>query len=1218
MAFNANLTYTGDCTGTNSGALNVSITGNFPLYIQWFSPVSFAGVYDGFINFSGKPTNYTITNLAADNYNFIITEPGGTNSFQGAFSITTGTTGTIVNVQNTTCNFNNGGLLVQSLNFGFNPITYSLYDTVFGFIKSGSTTDQFFQFTDLPAGTYYVSLDDGTGCIGQTESVVVAESSLVDFGYYVVNDSQCLTNSGKIYITGVTGVSPFTYLWSNGATTSYITGVTSGSYNVTVTDSKLCAVNKGIVVGSVPAIGLGSIVTVPPSCNSNNAEVTITVTGGTAPFYYSLSTGENRISFNSTETFYNISPGTLTFSVTDAALCSFQTSTEVKIPNAVTVGAINITNPNCTVPTGQIQVLLFGSSGPYFYSLTGQGSTQNIVTLSDSYTFVDLSEGNYQLYISGGSCSYNYDLVLSAETLFQISTSTTGTTCSGTDGRVQVEVSSAATGPFFYQIVGQNSIFSPETGFTFSNLAFGNYQINVTDTFLNCTVSKSFSIDGSNATSLFITKTDAIGGGLGSASVNITNGDAPFSVLWSNSQTGLTITGLTVGTYTVQVTDEGGCTTSASTQIIGDRIVISGGTFEVCNSVFTNNGEILKRSAEQMVVEGFYDLTSGETGCILNSATFIAEVTLNGVLVQDSFFVGYDLGDYPADNLWAQTVQNIIESFGEVSSCVVDIIGNTFNVTIRCTDGDTPTSLVIDLRIVYDISCVECFTITKTPTPTPSITPTLTPTISLTPTVTASVTKTPTLTPTITPTQTRSSFFTATGSTFENACNASYGVTIYGWNSTFDENTEFYDALTGPVTTDMTAFYKYNGIVIELNSTGGTVGAYSLCPSLTPTPSVTLSPTPTITPTISLTPTITPTNTPSTSLTPTITPTITPSITPTISLTPSITPSKSVTPTNTPTLTVTPTNTIAFYSYFLGTGATATDACNEYWSGGTYFYGQVSGGPGPNIGEILYTTPTEPPTGIAPNGYYSNGVAWYYISGGTGMIVSDDPNGCVGLITPTPTVTPTISLTPTITPTVTTSITPTQSQTPTSTQTPTISVTPSITPTISVTPTITPTISVTPTITPTISVTPTITPTETPTETPTQTPTETPTQTPTETPTETPTQTPTETPTQTPTQTLTPTQTPSQTPTLTPTITPTATPSIISTEWIDCCNPGPNVFFNVTSDVFQSLTSGKTYVINGYCYEFVQQVIQSNYTFGSIPSLTYYNDCISCTNINPC
>jgi hypothetical protein len=206
MAFNANLTYTGDCSGTNSGALNVSITGSFPLYIQWFNPISFVGVYDGFINFSGKPTNYTITNLAADNYNFIITEPGGTNSFQGAFSITTGTTGSIINVQNTTCNLPNGGLLAQSQNFGFNPITYSLYDTVFGFVKSGSTTDQFFQFTDLVAGTYYVSFDDNTGCVGQSESVIVAESSPVDFGYYVVNDSQCLTNSGKIYITGVTGV----------------------------------------------------------------------------------------------------------------------------------------------------------------------------------------------------------------------------------------------------------------------------------------------------------------------------------------------------------------------------------------------------------------------------------------------------------------------------------------------------------------------------------------------------------------------------------------------------------------------------------------------------------------------------------------------------------------------------------------------------------------------------------------------------------------------------------------------------------------------------------------------------------------------------------------------------------------------------------------------------------------------------------------------------
>ena len=1202
MAFNATVTYTGDCTNANLGAVNVALTGFFPIYISWEEPPGF-DLYNQSIYEAGKPTNYTKTNLGPNNYAFTLSDPSGY-FLRQTFSITTGTTGQILAVQNSTCGQRNGSISVQTVNYGLNSINYLLYDTLFGFVKSATTTDQFYQFTNLPPSSYYVKVDDGSGCISQTASVIISTSVNLDYGFYVVNDSQCLTNAGKIFITGLTGVPPYTYLWNNGLTTSSLTGLTSGSYSVTVTDSAGCNVSKGVVVGTVPAIGLGSSVAVPPTCQNNDGEVTITITGGTAPYFYSASTGEVKVSFNTVETFFNVPAGVFVFSVTDAALCKYETSINLKIPNAITVGGINITNPNCTVPTGQIQVLLFGSSGPYTYSLLGQGVNQTIQTLSDTYTFVNLTEGPYTLFVSGGSCSYTYDVALSAETLFDITTTTTGTTCSGTDGSMRVEVSSAATGPFFYQLQGQNSIFSPDTGFTFTNLAFGNYIVNVTDTFLNCSVSESFSIDGSNALTLFISKTDALGGGLGSASVNITNGDAPFSILWSNSQTGLTITGLTVGTYGVQVTDEVGCTTSASTQIIGDRVVMSGGTFEVCNSVFVNNGQILKRSAEQMVVEGFYDLTSGETGCILNSTVFIAETYLNGVYAYDSFYNGYDLGDFPADNLWAETVQNLLETYDEVSTVQVNIIENTFNVTIRCGDGEVPTTLVIDLKIVYDVSCIECFTITKTPTPTPSLTPTLTPTISLTPTVTASVTKTPTLTPTITPTQTRSSFLTATGSTFENACNASYGVTIYGWNSTFDENIEFYDALTGPVTTDMTAFYKYNGVVIELNSTGGTVGAYSLCPSLTPTPSVTLSPTPTITPTISLTPTITPTNTPSTSLTPTITPTITPSTTPTISLTPSITPSKSVTPTNTPTLTVTPTNTIAFYSYFLGTGATATDACNEYWSGGTYFYGQVSGGPGPNIGEILYTTPTEPPTGIVPDGYYSNGVAWYYISGGTGMIVSDDPNGCVGLITPTPTVTPTISLTPTITPTVTTSITPTQSQTPTSTQTPTISVTPSITPTISVTPTITPTISVTPTITPTISVTPTITPTETPTQTPTITPT----------PTQTPTQTPTETPTQTPTQTLTPTQTPTQT--LTPTVTPSI--SVTKTQWTECCPPYSNVDYTITTSQYTLLVPNSIYTIGGVCYTFNG----SGGTGGSFVTVddpnSPYGDCITCTMSNPC
>jgi hypothetical protein len=337
-------------------------------------------------------------------------------------------------------------------------------------------------------------------------------------------------------------------------------------------------------------------------------------------------------------------------------------------------------------------------------------------------------------------------------------------------------------------------------------------------------------------------------------------------------------------------------------------------------------------------------------------------------------------------------------------------------------------------------------------TPTPSVTPTLTPTptvtstVTPTPSVTATVTPTVTPTITVTPTNSRNSFAVTSGTTAEIACQGINPTTIWGEDLAFDANTQFYNSVSGPVSIDMTGYYSDGTDVVQVDSTGTTVGFFTIC--LTPTP--------------------TPTNT----QTPTVTSTVTPTV--------------SVTPTITPTQTQTPTPSIGYYTYVLGTGTTTNDACNNFNVAPQTLFGTLAGGVGPNIGETLYldsslSTP-------ATNAFYSNGTALYQITGGAGLITAVEPDGCVGIVTPTPTITETPTQTPTNTPTI--SLTPTNTVTPTitptTTQTPTSTETPTQTPTPTETPTPTVTATVTPTITPTATVTPTITPTTTQTPTPTQ------------------------------------------------------------------------------------------------------------------------------------
>jgi len=219
---------------------------------------------------------------------------------------------------------------------------------------------------------------------------------------------------------------------------------------------------------------------------------------------------------------------------------------------------------------------------------------------------------------------------------------------------------------------------------------------------------------------------------------------------------------------------------------------------------------------------------------------------------------------------------------------------------------------------------------TQTPTNTPSPTQTNTPTPTNTPTNTLTPTTTTTQTPT--PSQTRFSFSVGSGSTFNEACASGIVGTIFGDEPSFDGNIQFYPQSVGP-STMLAGFYASSGIVTQIASNGLQVGAFAAC-------SVIATPTPTIT------------TTPS------------------------------------------PTPTFAFYTYSLGSGATANDACIDFGDSPQTVYGTVAGGIGPNIGETLYQTPGNPPTNPVADGYYSNGTAWFEVSGGSGLITSSDPNGC--------------------------------------------------------------------------------------------------------------------------------------------------------------------------------------------------------------------------------
>ena len=357
----------------------------------------------------------------------------------------------------------------------------------------------------------------------------------------------------------------------------------------------------------------------------------------------------------------------------------------------------------------------------------------------------------------------------------------------------------------------------------------------------------------------------------------------------------------------------------------------------------------------------------------------------------------YDVLLEPGQTKTIWFVNTTFQSYYTNSMTIVD--NGTFpptgppSPTPSSTVTPTPTTTVTPTKTTTPTVTPS---VTTTPTVTPSVTITQTPSVTptITPTPSSTVTPTQTPTPTVTPTNPLDAFSITSGSTAYVACGGGLSGVIYAENSDFDTNTQFYNNSNSTVSGDMSGFYTYGGQVVELDSSGVETGGFSLCSVFpTNTPTSTVTQTPTITPTSSVTPTVTP----SVSITPTVTPSVTitqtPSVTPTITPTPSSTVTPTVTPsvTTTPTMTPTPSQTF-FVAYNLGYSAsTAVDACINSATPQGYYSAYVDR-PQPNIGEYLYTDSNL--TTPASNGFYSDGVAWWQITGGAGLITGTDPNGC--------------------------------------------------------------------------------------------------------------------------------------------------------------------------------------------------------------------------------
>lgn len=212
---------------SNTGSINLTVTGGTPGYTYvWTGPPPFV-----------DPGTQDLSNLYSGTYVVVVTDSLGQTATQ---TIVVGISSPVQNatVTDVTCYGAGDGWITVNVTGGTAPYTY-LWST-------GST---FSTIQNLRPGNYVCTVRDANNC-SSTQIYTIVEPSQIILTASYTNPSSTGTDDGTITVTatGGTVAGAYTYLWSNGETTSTIEDLPSGSYTCVVSDDNDCSANITIVL----------------------------------------------------------------------------------------------------------------------------------------------------------------------------------------------------------------------------------------------------------------------------------------------------------------------------------------------------------------------------------------------------------------------------------------------------------------------------------------------------------------------------------------------------------------------------------------------------------------------------------------------------------------------------------------------------------------------------------------------------------------------------------------------------------------------------------------------------------------------------------------------------------------------------------------------------------------------------------------------------------
>ena len=618
---------------------------------------------------NGATQNPIFSNLSAGTYTVTATDAAGCDANLTVIISQDPTPSlSIINTDNENCGTGNGSFTVQATG-GRSPYIYELDNGQISRTPS---------FNNLAAGDYTVSVMDANNCTAFQE-ITIQRTGSINVSVADMRDDNCNGANGAFRIAATGGQTPYTYDLGNGAvTTNEFTGLTAGNYAVTVVDANNCSTvaNINLDGSSAPITAINNVT--QTTCSQSTGSVSISVTGGAAPFQYNIGNGNS-----TTPNFSSLAAGNYVITVTDANNCTTTQSITINEPSSPSLSIISSQDAACGNANGALSVLSAGGQSPYTYDI-GQGITTNP-------NFSSLAEGDYTVTVyDANNCTDIMAITIDNSPIPTVAiTNKQDASCNLNNAILTVAGTGVA--PFMYDI-GAGPTDNP----TFYNLPAGDYTVTLTDN-NNCTASITIEIESTGGPQINVQNTSEArcDRSNGSFTVNAFGGFAPYTYDIGGGPTDdPEFYDLAGGNYVVTLTDDNGCTATQSITLgnipaptfgIGDVIDASCGEANGGFKVSAFGGlppYAFSIGGESTTTPDFSELKAGAYTIVVTDANNCA--TALGVVIEGTEMPEIEVVNQQAANCSTADGQFDLQVTGGVSPYFFDLgEGESTNNTFR-------------------------------------------------------------------------------------------------------------------------------------------------------------------------------------------------------------------------------------------------------------------------------------------------------------------------------------------------------------------------------------------------------------------------------------------------------------------------------------------------------------------------------------------------------